>query len=174
MRLHWRPGSVQTATELMMERSLGLLSPRGSCLLALHEGDRKTNYGSGSKSTPPHTHTAHGSGPPTGPAAASSRDKLCVPNTPTHLAALEVKFGDFRDQNGQREWAVEILQLFAPKSHNNLILSFWLPVPAPWPRPSGFTTLRERCSEDSLAPFPHYRHYSPPPFNCLCNALYRH
>ncbi len=54
-----------------------------------------------------------------------------------------------------------------PKSHNNLILSFWLPVPAPWPRPSGFTTLRERCSEDSLAPFPHYRHYSPPPFNCL-------
>ncbi len=61
-----------------------------------------------------------------------------------------------------------------PKSHNNLILSFWLPVPAPWPRPSGFTTLRERCSEDSLAPFPHYRHYSPPPFNCLCNALYRH
>ncbi len=31
------------------------------------------------------------------------------------LAALEVKFGDFRDQNGQREWAVEILQLFAPK-----------------------------------------------------------
>ncbi len=61
-----------------------------------------------------------------------------------------------------------------PKSHNNLILSFWLPVPAPWPRPSGFTTLRERCSEDSLAPFPHYRHYSPPPFNCLWNALYRH
>ncbi len=61
-----------------------------------------------------------------------------------------------------------------PKSHNNLILSFWLPVPAPWPRPSGFTTLRERCSEDSLAPFPHYRHYSPPPFNYLCNALYRH
>ncbi len=50
-----------------------------------------------------------------------------------------------------------------PKSHNNLILSFWLPVPAPWPRPSGFTTLRERCSEDSLAPFPHYRHYSPSP-----------
>ncbi len=31
------------------------------------------------------------------------------------LAALEVKLGDFRDQNGQREWAVEILQLFAPK-----------------------------------------------------------
>ncbi len=31
------------------------------------------------------------------------------------LAALEVKLGDFRDQNGQREWAVEVLQLFAPK-----------------------------------------------------------
>ncbi len=63
-----------------------------------------------------------------------------------------------------------------PKSHNNLILSFWLPVPAPWPRPSGFTTLRERCSEDSLAPFPHYRHYSPPiqlPLKCFVPPLGR-
>ncbi len=27
---------------------------------------------------------------------------------------------------------------------------------------------------DSLPPFPDYGHYSPPPFNCLCNALHRH
>ncbi len=26
----------------------------------------------------------------------------------------------------------------------------------------------------SLAPIPDYRHYSPPPSNCLCNAFYRH
>ncbi len=26
----------------------------------------------------------------------------------------------------------------------------------------------------SPPPFPDYRHYSPPPSNCLCNALYRH
>ncbi len=61
-----------------------------------------------------------------------------------------------------------------PKSHNNLILSFWLPVPAPWPRPSGFTTLRERCSEDSLAPFPPLQTLLPSPIQLplkmLCTA----
>ncbi len=60
--------------------------------------------------------------------------------------------------------AVKGMQLFAPKDTTkcNLIFS-GSPVPAglakvmqdklPW---------EERCSEDSLAPFPHYRHYSPP------------
>ncbi len=42
------------------------------------------------------------------------------------------------------------------------ILSVWISYP-------------ERAMQwDSLAPIPDYRHYSPPPFNCLCNALYRH
>ncbi len=60
--------------------------------------------------------------------------------------------------------AVKGMQLFTPKDTTkfNLIFS-GSPVPAglakvmqdklPW---------EERCSEDSLAPFPHYRHYSPP------------
>ncbi len=34
------------------------------------------------------------------------------------LTALEVKLGDFRDQNGQREWAVEVCSC-SPQSHNN-------------------------------------------------------
>ncbi len=61
-----------------------------------------------------------------------------------------------------------------PKSHNNLILSFLAPRTGALAKAVWITTLRERCRVDSLAPFPHYRHYSPPPFNCLCNALYRH
>ncbi len=40
------------------------------------------------------------------------------------LAALEVKL--FRDQNGQREWAVEVCSC-SPQSHNNSILSFLAP-----------------------------------------------
>ncbi len=61
-----------------------------------------------------------------------------------------------------------------PKSHNNSILSFLAPRTGALAKAVWITTLRERCSVDSLAPIPDYRHYSPPPFNCLCNALYRH
>ncbi len=61
-----------------------------------------------------------------------------------------------------------------PKSHNNSILSFLAPRTGALAMAVWITTLRERCSVDSLAPIPDYRHYSPPPFNCLCNALYRH
>ncbi len=61
-----------------------------------------------------------------------------------------------------------------PKSHNNLILSFL----APRTRRLGQGRLDnhpERAMQmQSLAPIPDYRHYSPPPSNCLCNAFYRH
>ncbi len=61
-----------------------------------------------------------------------------------------------------------------PKSHNNLILSFLAPrtgalAKAVWDKHP------ERAMQmQSLAPIPDYRHYSPPPSNCLCNAFYRH
>ncbi len=90
------------------------------------------------------------------------------------LAALEVKFGDFRGPEWTKRMSCGNFAAVRPKSHNNLILSFWLPVPAPWPRPSGFTTLRERCSEDSLAPFPPLQTLLPSPIQLpsemLCTA----
>ncbi len=62
------------------------------------------------------------------------------------------------------------LQLFAPKSQQfNLIFSG-----SPYRRlgQGRLDNHPERAMEwDSLPPFPDYRHYSPPPFNCLCNAL---
>ncbi len=88
------------------------------------------------------------------------------------LTALEVKFGDFRDQNGQREWAA--LCSCSPQSHNNLILSFLAPRTGALAKAVWITTLWERWSVNLSPPSPDYGHYSPPPFNCLCNALYRH
>ncbi len=89
------------------------------------------------------------------------------------LTALEVKLGDFRDQNGQREWAA--LCSCSPQSHNNLILSFLAPRTGALAKAVWITTLWERWSLNLFPPSPNYGHYSPPPFNCLCkNALYRH
>ncbi len=88
------------------------------------------------------------------------------------LAALEVKLYVFRDQNGQREWAV--VCSCSPQSHNNSILSFLAPRTGALAKAVWITTLRERWSGLSFLPSPDYRHYSPPPFNCLCNALHRH
>ncbi len=84
------------------------------------------------------------------------------------LAALEVKLGDFRDQNGQRMSCA--LQLFAPKSQQfNLIFSG-----SPYRRlgQGRLDNHPERAMEwESLPPSPDYGHYSPPPFNCLCKTL---
>ncbi len=66
------------------------------------------------------------------------------------------------------------LQLFAPKVTTIQSYIFWLPVLAPWPR-SCWINYPERAMQCRLScSHPDYRHYSPPPFNCLCNALYRH
>ncbi len=87
------------------------------------------------------------------------------------LAALEVKL--FRDQKWTKRMSCGSLQLFAPKSQQfNLIFSG-----SPYRRlgQGRLDNHPERAMEwDSLPPFPDYRHYSPPPFNCLCNALHRH
>ncbi len=85
------------------------------------------------------------------------------------LTALEVKLGDFRDQNGQREWAA--LCSCSPQSHNNLILSFLAPRTGALAKAVWITTLRERWSGNLFPPSPDYGHYSPPPFNCLCKTL---
>ncbi len=86
------------------------------------------------------------------------------------LAALQVKLDDFRDQNGQRQWAVEVCSCSPQESQQfNLIFSG-----SPYRRlgQGRLDNYPERAMQwDSLAPFPDYRHYSPPPFNCLCNAL---
>ncbi len=84
----------------------------------------------------------------------------------------------FGSETFQRsEWTKRMscgsLQLFAPKSQQfNLIFSG-----SPYRRlgQGRLDNHPERTMEwDSLPPFPDYRHYSPPPFNCLCNALHRH
>ncbi len=85
------------------------------------------------------------------------------------LTALEVKLGDFRDQNGQREWAA--LCSCSPQSHNNLILSFLAPRTGALAKAVWITTLWERWSVNLFPPSPDYGHYSPPPFNCLCKTL---
>ncbi len=87
------------------------------------------------------------------------------------LAALEVKL--FQRSEWTKRMSCGSLQLFAPKSQQfNLIFSG-----SPY-RCLGQGRLDnhpERAMEwDSLPPFPDYRHYSPPPFNCLCNALHCH
>ncbi len=65
------------------------------------------------------------------------------------------------------------LQLFAPKVTTIQSYLFWLPCTGALAKAVWITTLRERCSVDSLAPIPDYRHYSPPPFTTasvmLCN-----
>ncbi len=65
---------------------------------------------------------------------------------------------------------MEILQLFAPKSQQlNLIFSG-----SPYRRlgQGRLDNHPVRAMEwESLPPFPDYRHYSPPPFNCLCKTL---
>ncbi len=68
------------------------------------------------------------------------------------LAALEVKLGDFRDQNGQREWAA--LCSCSPQSHNNLILSFLAPRTGALAKAVWITTLRERWSGNLFLPPP--------------------
>ncbi len=85
------------------------------------------------------------------------------------LTALEVKLGDFRDQNGQREWAA--LCSCSPQSHNNLILYFLAPRTGALAKAVWITTLWERWSVNLFPPAPDYGHYSPPPFNCLCKTL---
>ncbi len=71
------------------------------------------------------------------------------------------------------EWTKRMscgLQLFAPKSQQfNLIFSG-----SPYRRlgQGRLDNHPERAMEwDSLPPFPDYRHYSPPPFNCLCKRF---
>ncbi len=61
-----------------------------------------------------------------------------------------------------------------PKSHNNSILSFLAPRTGALAKAVWISYPERAMQWDSLAPIPDYRHYSPPPFNCLCNALYRH
>ncbi len=89
------------------------------------------------------------------------------------LTALQVKLDDFRDQNGQREELWKYAAVRTQKSQQfNLIFSG-----SPYRRlgQGRLDNYPERAMQwDSLAPFPDYRHYPPPPFNCLCNALYRH
>ncbi len=53
------------------------------------------------------------------------------------LTALQVKLDDFRDQKWTKRMSCGSLQLFAPKVITIQSYLFWLPVPAPWPRPSG-------------------------------------
>ncbi len=61
-----------------------------------------------------------------------------------------------------------------PKSHNNSILSFLAPHTGALAKAVWISYPERAMQWDSLAPIPDYRHYSPPPFNCLCNALYHH
>ncbi len=68
------------------------------------------------------------------------------------LATLEVKLGDFRDQNGQREWAA--VCSCSPQSHNNLILSFLAPRTGALAKAVWITTLRERWSGNLFLPSP--------------------
>ncbi len=58
--------------------------------------------------------------------------------------------------------AVKVCSCSPQKTQQNFILSFLAPPCRPRPRSCWITTLRERCRVDSLAPCPHYRHYSPP------------
>ncbi len=59
-----------------------------------------------------------------------------------------------------------------PKSHNNFLSS--CSRTAPWPRPLVHHPERSIAVDDSLAPFPHYRHYSLTIQMPLKSALYRH
>ncbi len=70
-----------------------------------------------------------------------------------NLTALEVKLGDFRDQNGQREWAVEVCSC-SPQKSQQFNLIFLAPRTGALAKAVWITTLRERCSVDSLAPSP--------------------
>ncbi len=108
--------------------------------------------------------------------AVSNETETIKPNMDAimmKLTALQVKLGDFRDQNGQREWAVEVCSCSPQKSQQfNLIFSG-----SPYRRLGQglLDNHPERAMQwDSLAPFPDYRHYPPLPHSTasvtLCTA----